>query len=101
MSRFRRYFAQPGHYLRKRFPFLFLILFNKNLDPVIKGYVIRLKFANLSCAFKIFRLQCSNVVLNFRVSKLEFHSNRRHGVGVTGSLRYAIDGFLSTWRAGH
>ncbi len=85
----------------KRYFLFFRILFFKNLDPVVKRYILDLKLRNLTLKFQVIRLQCSNIVLNFRLSRLEFRSKRRHGIDFFDSLSYSIRNFLFTFRSGH
>jgi hypothetical protein len=50
---------------------LFKLLF-KPLDPAVKRYLVRLKFRNTALKFRVFRLECSYIFLNFRLTLLEF-----------------------------
>lgn len=67
--------------------YFFLIL--KKSDPIIRRRILRLKFSNLSLKFQIFRLQCSHIITDLRLRRLEFTSERRHGARFLESLLFA------------
>jgi len=83
------------HCFRQRYP-LFFILLRRDLDPVLKRHILRLKFRNLFHQFQIFLLKCNNIILNFKVTRLEFVMYRRRGVGINRSLRCCLNNFLFT-----
>ena len=70
------------------------ILF-KNCDPVIKRYILTLKFRNLLLKFQILCLQCNNIVLNFRVSS----SVRLTFFGIFIDVPFNINVKITVWRS--
>lgn len=52
-----------------RIPFFYFVF--KCRDPVIRRHILRLKAGNLICALKIFQLQCSYILMDFRLASLE------------------------------
>ncbi len=93
-----------NHFLKFRVYVLHRIILRKLLircDPVLKRYILDLKFSNSFMKFQVFHLQCSNVVLNFRVSLFEFRAYRRHRVGIIQSLRFSSGNFFQFFRAHH
>ena len=49
------------------------ILFGfKNLDPVLRRYILGLKFRNLFLKFQVLRLKLNNEFLNLGILRLEF-----------------------------
>src|ERR1035437_11131146 len=87
-------FLYCGNQITNILAYICLPRFLQNCDPVIKRYVFSLKLRKFFNAFQIFRLQCSNVMLNFKVTFLEFRFKRRQGASLDSSFRYCINGFL-------
>ncbi len=77
-SRFRRGISVnnlPDNF--KFLPFPVRLFFFKKLDPAIKGYVQSLYFQILLLKLSNYRLQFRYVLLNIRVTRLEFRNKLR------------------------